>query len=90
MTPQEAQSWALDDKGNIILQPLVSYQVVLAAEMSIVVQLNVLTQAKDDPDQVGQAIAAQLVLTPIQAEALSQSLINAANKAQQKPSNTPS
>jgi hypothetical protein len=67
--------WTVDDKGNVIVRPLVSYRLATAFGMGIVVRLEFV----DQPIAAGAEIRnLQLAMTPKQAAQLAQDLLQVA------------
>lgn len=77
------ETWETDKDGNIIVFPLVSFQIELFHGAGIAVQLR----TADRSLEAGSPIyAMQLALLPDHALALADALVMAAGRAQTRPS----
>ena len=82
------EDWKKDETGNIIVNPLVGYSTMIAAETAIGVKFDYLIHGDQFERPSGNV---QLVITPIQAQQLAQALLSAADKILgMKPTNKPS
>lgn len=72
-----ADEWAKDERGNIIVCPLVGYEAAIAFGTGIAVRLEFV----DQPVEPGSPIlAVQLAMTPAQAEEFGRVLLQTAER----------
>ncbi|HEY0236046.1 MAG TPA: chemotaxis protein [Afipia sp.] len=81
------EGWKTDDKGQITVNPLASFELMIAAQSAVGVRLDYLNP--------GDLMAApsgimQIALTPRQAQQLGQALLDAAGQITQVPRGKPS
>lgn len=74
--------WQLNEQGNVILPPLISYQTAVAAEMGCAMQLLI---AKPGETPQTASLIVQLAMTPAQALELAEALQQMANHILQTP-----
>lgn len=80
-----ANDWEQDAEGNLIVCPLQGYETALFHGVGICVRLSVLDQTAEGEVR---AMNFQIALTPVSARALAQSLLQAADRAEQPPVST--
>ncbi len=81
------EGWKTDDQGQITVNPLASYELMIAAQNAVGVKLDYLNP--------GDLMAApsgilQIALTPRLAQQLGQALLDAAGQIMQVPAGKPS
>lgn len=81
--------WNIDDEGNIIVRPVVAYKTMIAAEIAVCLRLEILHPGDELQKPSGWQ---QLVMSPEQAKAIAQALLDAAARVldQPKPPGAPS
>jgi hypothetical protein len=72
-----AEDWSMDGDGNIIINPLVEYEMATPTGLGICVRLSVAVQTIESGTRVGNV---QLAILPVQARELAYSLLDAADK----------
>jgi hypothetical protein len=78
-----AEDWSTDGDGNIIVNPLVEYEMATPTGLGICVRLSVEVQTLERGTRVGNV---QLAISPVQARELAYSLLDAADKIERPPS----
>jgi hypothetical protein len=76
------EDWVKDDAGDIILNPLVDYEIRIALGMGILVRLSVADRSLEPGTALGSV---QLALVPVQARELARSLVEAADRSERPP-----
>jgi hypothetical protein len=78
-----AEDWSTDGDGNIIINPLVEYEMATPTGLGICVRLSVAVQTLERGTRVGNV---QLAISSVQARELAYSLLDAADKIERPPS----
>jgi hypothetical protein len=78
-----AGDWSTDGDGNIIINPLVEYEMATPTGLGICVRLSVEVQTLERGTRVGNV---QLAISPVQARELAYSLLDAADNIERPPS----
>jgi hypothetical protein len=77
-----AEDWSTDGDGNIIINPLVRYEMATPTGLGICVRLAVAVQTIERGTRMGNV---QLSISPVQARELAYSLLDAADKIERPP-----
>jgi hypothetical protein len=81
-----AEEWSTDDEGNIILNPLIEYELATPIGVDICVRLSVAVRSLEPGTPFGNV---QIAITSFQARELAYSLLEAADKIEQPRSQGP-
>jgi hypothetical protein len=80
------ENWKKDETGNVIVRPVVSYELMIAAGVAIAVRLEYANPGDKLQKPTGNL---QAVLTPTQAEQLGRALLKTAETIANQPPTGP-